>query len=263
MEIPLLGGRGCPRTTFGPRRGVDTGGDGREDRIEVGHDLGFPTDHQAEPSLETEHPAARADVHVVDARLLQLGGPVDVVPVIGVPAVDDDVARLHAAREVEHGLTGERRRHHHPRGARRRERGDERVEVGRHRRALGGKCVGHRRVDVVDHALVAGPHEPAHEIRPHPAESHHPELHQLLLLPSALGAARRADGHSACAPPAAERVERVVRRRRLMASSAARGTGGSVRRSRNRVRRDRRTAARARSAARAACRAPRPTGRTS
>ena len=49
-------------------------------------------DHQAVAALEAEDAAAGADVDVVDALLAQLRGPADVVAVVGVAAVDDDVA---------------------------------------------------------------------------------------------------------------------------------------------------------------------------
>ena len=43
-------------------RGVDPGGDGREDRLQVGEHLVLGADHQAEAALEAEDAAARADV---------------------------------------------------------------------------------------------------------------------------------------------------------------------------------------------------------
>ena len=74
---------------------LDAGRDGLEQRVEVRDDLVLAADHQAVAALEAEHAAAGADVDVVDALLAQLGRPVDVLAVVGVAAVDDDVARLH------------------------------------------------------------------------------------------------------------------------------------------------------------------------
>ena len=81
----------------------------RKQRVEVGHDVVLAADHQAEAPLEAEHAAAGADVDVVHALGRQRLGPVDVVAVVGVAAVDDDVARAHALGQVAR-RSGRRRR---------------------------------------------------------------------------------------------------------------------------------------------------------
>ncbi len=66
----------------------------REDRVEVLDHVGLAADHHAVAALQAPDAAAGADVDVVDALRRQLLGAPDVVDVVGVAAVDEDVARL-------------------------------------------------------------------------------------------------------------------------------------------------------------------------
>ncbi len=147
-------------------------------------DLGLAADHHAEAALEPEHPAARADVDVVHALGRERLRPLDVVAVVGVAAVDHDVARVHETGELLGGLSREGGRHHDPCGARRLQRADQVLE---RRRARGALALEHRDrvgVDVVDDDLVPGPHQPAREVRAHATEPHHAELHRTFPLNS-------------------------------------------------------------------------------
>src|SRR5262249_26025800 len=124
-------GRRGPGAALGPGGGAETGPNGLEDGVQVADNVGFAADHEAEAAVQPEHPSARADVDIVDALSLQLGGPVDVVAIIRVAAVDDDVAGLHDGRQPLYGVPGVGRRHHHPGGARWVELGHELVDAER------------------------------------------------------------------------------------------------------------------------------------
>ena len=76
-------------------------------------------------------------------------------------------------------------RHHHPGMPGRVELGDEVVERGRARRALGCERRDGLGADVVDDAGVAVAHQAAHDVRAHPAEADHAELHGREPIPSA------------------------------------------------------------------------------
>ena len=159
--------------------GVDAGRDGPEDRVEVGDDVVLAADHEAEPALEPEHAAAGADVDVVDALRLQARGAVDVVAVVGVAAVDDDVAGLEVLRPARRSSSSTNAAGTMIQTAR----GFESLlhEVLDRRRA-GRTFRRQRRHDVCAHvvgdALVAVTHEATHEVRAHPAEADHAELHR-------------------------------------------------------------------------------------
>ena len=133
--------------------------------------------HLAEAAVESPHPAARADVDVVEAALAERGRAPDVVGEVGIASVDQDVAGLQVGREAIDRLIDHRGGNHHPDRARRAQFRDELVD----RPAAGGAVLLQRRnrggIDVVDDARVPAAHEPAHHARSHPSEADHAELH--------------------------------------------------------------------------------------
>ena len=80
-------------------------------------------------------------------------------------------------------------RDHDPRPARHVELGDEVLERARARRSLGDERRDGVGADVVDDAGVAVAHQPAHDVRAHPAQADHAELHA-----ASLYARQRDDG---------------------------------------------------------------------
>ena len=78
-------------------------------------------DHHAIAALQPPDAAAGADVDVVDAVARQLLGSADVVDVVGIAAVDDDVAAFEMRREIGDRLVDHGGRHHQPDRARRRQ----------------------------------------------------------------------------------------------------------------------------------------------
>ena len=153
----------------------------RRDRLQYGLDrperLLRSADHEAVAAVEAEDAAARADVDVVDALVLQRGRAPDVVAVVRVAAVDDDVAGLEDSGDLVDDLPRDPRGDHEPHHARRlqlrRQVGD-RVRAGRavRRQRLDGALV-----HVVDDAVVPVAHEPAHDVGAHPSEPDHSQLH--------------------------------------------------------------------------------------
>ena len=95
------------------------------------------------------------------------------------------------AERVDRRLGDLAGRDHDPRPARDVELGDEVVERARARRTLGDERRHGVRADVVDDAGVAVAHQPSHDVRAHPAQADHAELHA-----SSLYARQRDDGRS-------------------------------------------------------------------
>ena len=92
VEVAELLGRRVAGAARGPGGRLQPGGQGPEQRLQAGHHLGLAADHQAVAPLQAEDPAAGADVQVVHAPGPERLGPVDVVAVVGVAAVDHHVA---------------------------------------------------------------------------------------------------------------------------------------------------------------------------
>ena len=155
-----------------------------EDRLELCERVVRAADHEAEAALEAEHAAARATVDVADALLGELGRTADVVAVVGVATVDDGVVAAQARCELVHGRLGDlSRRNHDPGTAWHVELGNEVVERARSCRSLGDELCDGVGGDVVDDAGVALSHQPPHDVRTHPAETDHAELHAPSLYP--------------------------------------------------------------------------------
>ncbi len=160
------------------RRGVEARADRGEDRAEPVDDLRLAADHQAEAALEAPDAAARADVDVVDAFLLELLRVANVVVVVGVAAVDDRVAGLeHLGQRLDRLVGDLAGGNHHPGRARLLELGGEvRKRLGPDRAVCGERL--HRvGADVVADAVVPVADQPPNHAGAHPAEPDHSELH--------------------------------------------------------------------------------------
>ena len=166
------------RAGRGPLGRLDAWSEGVEDRRQpLDRGVGA-ADHQAVAALQAVDPATHADVDVVDAVIAgERSGPVDVVAVPRVAAVDDRVAALEQRCQLVDRVADERSRHHHPDVPRRVERADELLE----RQGADHPVAGHRGDGVGGHveadALVAGFDQPADHVGAHPAEADHAELH--------------------------------------------------------------------------------------
>src|SRR5580698_785404 len=177
VQVTLLGG--AARSQPGGRlRGALARGDGQEDRVQPPHRLVLAADHQAVATVQSPDAAAGTAVDVVEAVALEVLGPGDVIPVVGVPAVDHDVVGLEQRPQLVQGLLDDAGRDHDPQGPRLVQPADEVGQALRALRAVGFQRLDRVGVDVVDHAVVAVAHEPADEVGAHPAEPDHPELHR-------------------------------------------------------------------------------------
>src|SRR5690349_9315839 len=177
VEISLLGGAAGFFATGSARRISAPGSEGFEDGIEMGDDLTRAADHLAVSAVESPDAAARAHVHVMNSVLLELPGAADVVNVIGIPAVDQDIAALQFGRELLDGGIHPARRHHHPDGARRGQLLDQFFERS-------GSCASFVRyfpdvfrMPIEGDALMFGPQQAAAHVAAHSTKADHSDLH--------------------------------------------------------------------------------------
>src|SRR6185312_15110147 len=104
MQVTSLGrsaGLLAPRCAWNvaaPRR------ESGENRVEMPHRLRLAADHHAIAALKAPDAAAGADIDIVDALGHELLGSPDIVDVIGIAAVDYDVAALEMGQQVGDGL---------------------------------------------------------------------------------------------------------------------------------------------------------------
>ena len=177
MQIALLG---RAAGLFASRRARDVAAarrEGGEDRVEMPHHVDLAADHHAIAALQAPDAAAGADVDVVDALGRQLLGPADVVDVIGVAAVDQDVAALQMGQQIGDGFVHHADRHHQPDRARLRQAPREL----RQRSAADSPLLHELRHSLRGHvehrALMAALQQAPHHVRSHPAEADHSQLH--------------------------------------------------------------------------------------
>ena len=152
-----------------------------EHRLQAPAHVGLAAHHQTVALGQAPDPAARSGVDIMNPALRERGGAAHIVVKIRVAAIDDDVVRREEAGQsinCRFGWTAGR--HHHPHGARRRERCDQRVEG---RRAVRPGCF--RPADgftaaIVGDDLVAGAREARHHVQSHSTEADETKLHQNL-----------------------------------------------------------------------------------
>ena len=169
VEIALLGGAAHGRPTRSAREVAGARCQPQEDRIEVSDHRLLASDHQAIAALQPPDAAAGPHVHVVDALLSELPRAPDVVDVIGITAVDEDVAGREMGNQFSDGRVHGCRRDHQPDGPRRlqlpHQIGDRRGADG-----LGPRQLLHCfRRPVEDHASVATCKKPPRHVRAHAA----------------------------------------------------------------------------------------------
>src|SRR5262249_57199823 len=94
MQVAELGGA-ADRLAAGRARDISRArGEHLEDRIEMPHGRLRATDHHAVTALQAPHAAAGSDIDVVDPLGRELLCAADVVDVVGIAAIDEDVAAL-------------------------------------------------------------------------------------------------------------------------------------------------------------------------
>ena len=180
VQIALIGGAS---DLLAPRSGRDVAHAGcqrPEHRLQVPHRLVRSPDHQAVASLQAHHPAARPAIDVLDLLGCEIPRPSDVVHIVGVAAVDEDVAGLEMREDVGDESFHERPRNHHPDRARLLHL----LHEIRKRGCPDGPFLDHL-LDrlgrpIVDHTLMVSLEQAPHHVRAHPAKTDHSDLHHRL-----------------------------------------------------------------------------------
>src|SRR5271167_1361508 len=117
MEVALFG---SSADLFAARSAIDISAARRkrfENGVEVFHDIQFAANHLAVTTLEAPDAAAGPNVTIMNALAGEFTSAANIVDVVGISAVDDDVADFKLASEfVERGVH-DRCRNHQPDGA--------------------------------------------------------------------------------------------------------------------------------------------------
>ncbi len=139
--------------------------------------------HHAIAALEAPDAAGCPDVDVVDAFVLQLLRPADIVLVEAVPAVDDDVALAEQLAQHVDGLAGDLAgRQHDPDDARRfGELADQIFEARRARGAIVDELLDRAAIAIESDAVMSVPLQAADDVAAHSAETDYAELHRFSL----------------------------------------------------------------------------------
>src|SRR5581483_10544619 len=157
------------------------GRESREDRLEGAEHSRLGTDHQTIALLEPEHTAARTGIDVVDACRAQLLGPANIVLIVGIAAVDEDVAGGEPRPQLRNDAVNDGSGHHDPDRAWRLEGGGELRERVGGDGAIRRNCLHRFPGSVIGDAFVAASYQPAHHVGAHAPEPHHSDSHTGLL----------------------------------------------------------------------------------
>src|SRR5271163_3538566 len=74
----------------------------------------FTSNHLAEAAIEAPYAAAGAGVDIVDALFAQGLRPANIIDVVGIAAINDDVAALEVLGEIANSGFNHGSRNHHP-----------------------------------------------------------------------------------------------------------------------------------------------------
>ncbi len=185
MDIALLGA-GIGAVETGRARDIaDARRQGLEDRIQSVDHVLVAANHQAVATLQPPDPAGGPHVDIGLPLGLQRRRAADVVLVEAVAAVDHGVPGLHElAQRRDRVVGGPAGRQHHPRRPWRLQLAHEIGKVVGGRAAVPGQGLDRLGVPVIDHALMARPHQPARDVAAHPAKPDHTQLHPASLCQS-------------------------------------------------------------------------------
>ena len=154
----------------------------RKDRRQPLDRIGLAADHHAVAVFQA--PDATAGPRVDEAQALrgQLGGAADRIFVVGVAAVDDDIALVGERQQLLDGLIHRvARRHHEPDRPRQSKLFDEVGERMGADRALVDYPLNRLRAAIVADHPMAGAHQPLRHVSAHAAEPDHAQFHAFLL----------------------------------------------------------------------------------
>ena len=92
MQKALFSAAAAGFASGGWRGGTSAGRECRKDRLQVSDNVVLAANHQAVAAVEPGHASAGADIDVMNSFFFQGRPALDIVAVVGVAAVDDDVA---------------------------------------------------------------------------------------------------------------------------------------------------------------------------
>ena len=119
------------------------------------NDRGFASDHHAVATFQPPDAAARPDIHIVDAFGSELFSTTDIVDIIGVSAIDEDVAARQKWEQIVDCLIDHSSGDHQPDGS---GGGEFAYKIGKARAPrgiFGGELGDGLGGAIEDHALVA------------------------------------------------------------------------------------------------------------
>ena len=181
MQITLFSGPADLLPARGARNVAHSRSKRRKNRIEPFNHLGLAADHHAVASFQTEDAPAGAHIHIVNLPRRDFLRTTDVIHVIGIAAVDKDVARLEMRQNIGDGLVDDCSRHHQPDCSRLFEFLHEFRQRGSALRLLLDQLVDRVWRPVEHHAVVTLTHEPPHHVGAHSSKTDHAQLHRCLL----------------------------------------------------------------------------------
>ena len=118
VQPSLFGSRRLPCPTRASRGSLNTGSEGREDRLKQPQRFVRATGHEAVPALLTPHPAAGPTVDIGDASPLKRVRPTDVLVIVRIAAIHDHVAGAEQRNQLGQDSVHGSGRHHQPDGSR-------------------------------------------------------------------------------------------------------------------------------------------------
>src|ERR1700738_741799 len=187
MQVALFGGAGRLFAAWSARCVAATRCERFENGVEMPDDIVFAADHLAIATLEPPDAAAGANINIVNAAGGEFLGAANVVDVVGVAAVDHDVAGFELRGEIMQGGIDNASGNHQPYGARLREFFNKIIEGRGAGGAFAAELLYGIGAAVIDDALVAVFLQAAHHVCAHPAEADHAKLHSfapVVLLPT-------------------------------------------------------------------------------
>ena len=168
VEIAFFGGAA---SAVAPRCARDVGParcQCAKDRIQAFRNISFAPDHETVTALQSPNAAAGAGIEVIDFFRPQHCCAAHVVFVVGITAIYNNVARLHAVGQRSDCLLGGvSRRQHQPNNTRGSEGAKQVHERRRTPSTFGTELFYGRAIDVKHHTFMASTHQPPGHVAAH------------------------------------------------------------------------------------------------
>ena len=177
VQIALLLRRQFTGTTRRTLDITDTWGNGLQDRVDDLDRFFVTAHHQAVAAFQTEDATAGTDVDVMKALLPEPASAPYIVAVVGVAAVNDDVALVEQPGQLVDGLPCDASGDHHPDRTRPLELVDKFLQREAAGRSLTLKLLDGIGIHIKDDTFVPVTHQTANDVGTHPAQTDHSQLH--------------------------------------------------------------------------------------